>query len=335
VDTLTLSAAKPEQTLHLAEGPVEYSVRIKAVKEPEALGTVPVSDATFRPLTQSNLFFDPGALSGRRVVRIVAGAVDFATIARVSGTLAVADAAPHSFQLDSKHPEVTVPVWGADSVHMRAEFVLPAGARIPIERVIGPMEPVVLVNQPAGRFSVVSVMLQDPANRYSSVSVTLEASPGAPRQNLVLDAASPMGTWSAPRDAGAPSSFRYKLRKALKDSSVIDSEWVETSGSLLVVGDLDIRLETVQGFLLGATETLGGLVRLTPLNPPEGIDAVQEILLDPGQTAFTADLVFARSAPFRYTVTGEVFLESETIEIPLREESSEVLLLPFAKSGTA
>ena len=304
IETIVLSPGQREQSVNLGQGPIEFNVRVKATREPEALGAVPVVDATFHPLTTSNLFLDPVVLSGRRVLKIVAGAIDFAVVSQVSGTLTVADGTPCSFQLNASHPETTVPVWGGDPVRMQAQFVLPGGERISIERIISAMEPVVVINQPSGRFHVVSVMLQDPLDRYSSVSVTLEAADGAPRRNFVLDSANPAVQWSAPRDSRSPTSFRYRVKKVLRNASVEDFDWCETTGSLVVVGDLDIRIDSIQGFLLLSGDMLGALIHLEPVGAPPDIDAAQDVVLDAGQTSFTANLAFAKTAPRQYTVSG-------------------------------
>ena len=219
-------------------------------------------------------------------------------------------------------------VWGNDILQMHADLALVNGDSIPVDRAIFPTEPIVLINQPSGRFHVVEVMLQDPLDRYESIHVTLEAAAGARRQNFTLDASMPVAHWSSPRDAAAQGSFRYKLRKVLRNAVVVEQDWQEGTGSLLVAGDQDVRVENVQGILIGAPNSQGALIRLTSVHPPADVDPTLEIVLDAGQFAFTASLPFQGAAARRYNVAGQVFLESETIDLPSREESSEVLLIP-------
>lgn len=327
IRTLILSPEKPDLTANFAAGPIEYTWRVIAAADPEALGDPPSSDRAFRPLLIENLVIDPLQLGGRRTVRIALGAIDFSTVSKVSGRLQLNER-KRSFMLDASHPECTVPVWGNDILQVQADLSLTSGETIPVERTILPTEPVVLINQPAGRFHVVEVMLQDPLDRYESIHVTLEAAAGARRQNFVLDASMPVAHWSSPRDAEAPRSFRYKMRKVLRNATVVEQDWHEETGSFLVAGDEDVRIENVQGVLLGAQKSQGALIRLTSAHPPANVDPTLEIVLDAAQFAFTARLPFQRTAARKYSVAGQVFLESGAVDLAPREESSEVLLIP-------
>jgi len=326
IRTIVLTPAIRDQSVHVAAGPIEYSVSVKTAPEPDALGAPPQRDVPFQPLTTSNLFLDPAAMSGRRDLHLVLGAVDALVVSRTVVTLTAGEF-QRQFQLIATQPEVVVPVWGAQALRLHAEFVIGGGQTIAIERDVAANDTVVVLNQPANQFHLVTVMLQDPLNRYGSVSVTLEAADEAPRRNVVLDSANPAAQWSAPRDPASPGSFRYRVKKVLRNASVVDSDWAETTGSLLVVGDLDVRIDTIQGFLLLAGDTLGALIHFEPIGAPPDIDAAQDLVLDPGQTAFTANLAFAKAAPRQYTVSGQIFQASGNIDLPAWKDSAEVLLI--------
>jgi hypothetical protein len=332
VRTLVLSPEKPDLSINLAGGPVEYRLRVIAAADPEALGSPPNSDQEFQPLSVENLSLDPLQLASRRVVRIAIGAIDFSTVSKISGRLQMNEQT-HSFMLDLTRTEWSIPVWGNGNVQMKADFTLASGETIRVERTIFPTDSVVLINQPAGRFYLVEIMLQDPLNRYESIHVTLEAAAGARRQSFTLDALKPVAHWAAARDAVSEGTFRYKTRKVLRNAMIAEEDWQEGTGSLLVVGDRDLRVENIQGILLGAANSLGALIQLTSAAPPIDVDATQEIVLDAAQSAFTARLPFRTAAPRKYRVAAQVFLESGTVELPAREESSEVLLIPIQGNG--
>ena len=175
-------------------------------------------------------------------------------------------------------------------------------------------------------------MLQDPLQRYEGVMVELEAAEGERRTGLRLDPGNPTARWSAARSAIVPRSFRYRVRKIGRDASIVEEDWRTAAGSLLVVGDLDVRIETIEGFLLGTAESLGGLIQLSALEPPSDLPGPVEIFLEPGQSTFRVRLPFRSTAEIRYTVSGRIFFEQGEKEIPAREETSEALILAVPKS---
>ena len=332
VRTLVLSPEKPDLSTNLAAGPIDYKLWVIAAADPEALGNPSNSDAAFQLLSVENLCLDPSQLANRRVLRIAIGAVDFSIVSKISGRLQMNE---HTrlFMLDRTRAEWSIPVWGNEKIQMLADFTLASGEAISLERIVHPTDSVVLINQPTGRFHLVEIMMQDPLQRYESIHVTLEAAAGARRQNFTLDASTPVAHWSSPRDAGSQGSFRYTTRKVLRNAMIAEEDWQEETGSLLVVGDRDLRIENIQGILLGATNSLGALIQLTSAAPPTDVDAQQEIVLDAGQSTFVARLPFRNAAMRKYSVAGQVFLESGTVELPAREESSEVLLIPVDGNG--
>src|SRR5262249_18628354 len=192
-----------------------------------------------------------------------------------------------------------------------------------VHRKVNPLDKDVVINQPANQFHVVELMLHDPLERFDAVHVSIEAAAGSSRRSLTLDAGTPLTHWSAPRSADSPRSFRYQIRKVLHNASVVEEDWKEASGSLLVVGDPDIRIETIQGLLLNGQNSQGGLVRVAPASPPPGIDGAQEIMLDAGQTELTARVPFDRDAPRKYTVSGQLFFDSGAVDLLPHEDTSE------------
>jgi hypothetical protein len=324
--TLVLTPTQHDLTANFSQGPIEYNLRVLARQDSDSLGMPPVADPTFRSLTTDNLVLDPAALSGQRVLRVALGAIDFTTIRSVAGKLELKDQ-QRNFQLDSNHRELVVNVWGNEAVHLHASLMFSDGSSVTVERAITPQDKVVLINQPADRFHVVEVILQDPLQRFQSVVVSIEAAAGASRQSCALDSGKPVAHWSAPRDPASPGGFRYQARKILRDASVADDDWKQAVGSLLVVGDPEIRIETIQGILVGGQNSQGGLIRLAPASPPPGMDGVQEIMLDAGQTMFTARLPFDLHSPRKYRISGEVFLDAGPVDLLPHEDTSEIVLV--------
>ncbi len=242
--------------------------------EPDALvdtdepGSAAEADAGFEPLRTANLAVDPQTLSERWLAHVHLGAVDLAAIQSVAGEVRLGTQ-QRRFLLDMHQVEFAIPVWGNQLVEMRAELVTAEREVITVERTLEPSRPAALINQPPDRFQVVEVMLQDPLQRYAAVMVELETAAGERRTGLQLDPANPTARWSATRGASSTRSFRYRVRKIGRDAGVVEEDWQAAAGSLLVVGDLDVRIETIEGFLLGATESQGGLIQLSALEPPE------------------------------------------------------------------
>lgn len=327
--TLVLSPANREMTVNFSQGPINYRARPLIQPDPEALGDPPAGDASFRELTTENLFLDPAVLGGQRALRVALGAIDFSTINKVAGQLEI-KGNRREFQLDTSRRELVVNIWGSDPIQLTAALCFMDGSSISVQRTVSPLDRVVLINQPANQFHVVEVMLHDPLERFDSIHVAIEAAAGTSRQNLTLDAGTPMAHWSAPRAADSPRTFRYQLRKVLRNASVVEEDWKEASGSLLVVGDPEIRIETIQGIVVGGQNSQGGLVRLAPAPPPAGIDGTQEIMLDAGQMEFTARLPFDGLTPRKYSVSGQLFFDSGVVDLPSHEDTSEVLLIAAA-----
>ncbi len=331
--TLVLSPAAGEERTLLPPGGLEHRLRVVAAEEPEALGAPPeppespsASAAAFSPLPTWTLVLDPQALARRRTLRVTLGVVDAAAVRQVHGRLAAGERT-HDFLLDAAHPEHRVVVRGREPLRLTAEMATADGGAVAIAQTVGPDQTVAVVNQPADRFQTVLVTLQDPLGRYESVVVELERAAGEPRRSFALTAAAPEARWSAPRPAGAPRTFRYRARTLGRDAAVAEEGWQEGAGSLLVVGDPDLRLETVEVVAIGPPDLVGAIVRLVSLDPPAGVDPAVETMLEPGQPPFQARLPFRRGAARRYRVEGQSFLAEGEQAIGPREETAEVLLL--------
>lgn len=323
---LVLSPTRHDLTASVNTGPIEYSIRALTQPDPESLGTPSVPDAAFRPLTTDNLVLDPAALTGQRVVRLATGAIDFTAISVVTGSLTLKEQ-ERTFRLDSNHREVAFTVWGNGILHLRASLLAVDGSTIAVEREVMPTDKVVLIHQPANQFHVVELMLQDPMQRFQTLIVSIEAAAGIRRQSRTLDAVTPAAHWSAPRDPASPSTFRYQQRKVLRDASVVDEDWKEAIGSLLVVGDIETRIETIAGVLIGGESAIGGLIRMMSASPPSGIDGAQEIMLDAKQTEFSVRLPFERHAPRRYTISGQIFFDGGPVDLQAHEDTAEIALI--------
>ena len=324
VGSIILSPDAADGTLLLPTRELAYRVRVMADAEPDTLGAPPAPDPTFRPLPSLTLALDPQAMSGRRVVRISLGMVDPAVVRQVDGRLVAGDQS-RPFLLDQQRPVVELPVWGPVEARVEGVLITVDGSRVPFGRPVGPDEQVVLVNQPASLFHVVVVTLSDPLDRFESVTVELQGPTGERRAAVTLTGSSPTGQWSMPRSPGG--TFHHRMRAFGRDARVVETDWQEAAGSLLVAGDVDVRVEPVQVVVVGPSGTLGMLVTLTSLDPPKGVDPAVSTVLDPGQSTFRAMVPFRRDAPRRYRVEGQVFLADGELLLGPREETAEVLLL--------
>ncbi|HYG61365.1 MAG TPA: hypothetical protein VEL74_02185, partial [Thermoanaerobaculia bacterium] len=216
---------------------------------------------------------------------------------------------------------------GAAPLRVESELITAAGGVIDVFQEVAPGQTVAVVNQPADRFQTVLVTFQDPLERWDSVHVELERAPGEARRVLALSAVEPSGRWSAERPAGAPRTFRYHTRQVGRDGALRDDGWKEAAGSLLLVGDPDVQVGSVQVILLGPPDLMAVQLRLVSLAPPPGVEGAVETLIEPGQPPFQARLPFRRGAERRYRVEGQVFLADGERQIDPRDETAEVLLL--------
>jgi hypothetical protein len=252
--------------------------------------------------------------------------VDPAVVRQVDGRLVVGDRW-RPFVLDQRRPVAELPVWGPVKARVEGELLTADGSRVPFGRSVGPDEEAVLINQPASLFHVVVVALQDPLERFESVTVELEGPTGERRNTVTLTPGAPTAQWSRPRLLEGQGTFRYRTLGLGRDARVVRTDWQEAAGSLLVVGDVDVRVESIQVVVVGPSDPLALLVTLTSLDPPDTATRAVSTVLEPGQVTFRALIPFRRDAPRRYVVEAQVFLADGELQIGPMEETAEVLLL--------
>src|SRR5262249_49756817 len=126
---------------------------------------------------------------------------------------------------------------------------------------------------------------------------------------------------------GRAAAYRYRTVKLARDASMLEEDWRDGAGSLLIVGDLDVRMETVEVLLAGITDAQGALVTLTSLDPPPAVPASIDTFLDAGQFIVRDRLPFGRVAERKYRVEGSVIRNTGEEAIPPRVEDAETLVL--------
>lgn len=324
VRSLTLSPERPDASLTLPGGPHEY--RASARRDDGAGGG---EEAAWRPLAQGTLVLDPAALSGRRALEIVAGAVDPAVVKRI-GVRVWQDDAHDDFALGVDAAALRVSVRRDAVVRVEAALTLADRQEVVVTPRVSEREPLVVINVSSDLFRVVAVELQDPLERYESVIVELERAQGESRRVVRVDRASPSARWWFPPRAEGARGFRYRARTLGRDGSERQGPWRDGYGGVLVVGDTDLRVETITGVLAAPADHLGALVTLTSLSPPADGPAEVECALDAGALEFRVAVPFLRDAPRRYRVRAQVFLDGGELVAELAEETAEVLVVDFA-----
>jgi hypothetical protein len=327
VRTIVLSPEKCDITTALRSGPAEYCVKTILKNEPEPLGKPLDLSDVFAPLTTSNLVFDPGALIGRRELHVAVGGIDFNVVSKITGQIRV-EGDRRSILLDALHREASFTILGTGIVTVEADLQLASGESVSLKQDVRPDERLVILNHPPGRFHVVTVMLRDPLSRFSGVFVEIEAAEGEARRAIHLDASTQSTTWSAPRNQTSPETFRYRVRKVLHNNAEITEDWRVGTGSLLLLGDTDTRVETIHLVLLGASDSLGGLLQLKSQRPPAGVDGTVELVIEPGRTTLDVPLPMASKASRLYSVLLQIFLPEGSSEVTRDAETAQVLLLP-------
>jgi len=335
--TVVLDNASPTASAVLPAGPLEHQLTVLTDRQPGDLGSPPVNSQRFRPLQTTALVLDPAAVAGRRTVLVTLGAFapDLLTAATCRLTASPAadtdhDAGQTSFVLRPDHPATTVAVWGAPLLTLHADLSTTAGP-VAITQPVPAGQSVAVVNLPRDRFQQVVVTLQDPLDRYQAVDVELEARSGGTRHAVSLNAAAPSASWTRVRRPDDPATYRYRVTRLRRDGLVTTDDWAEAAGSLLVVGDRDLRVDQVTVVLAGWVGLVGALLTLTSLEPPPGVPATAEVLLQGEARQATVRLAFRRTAPRRYRLSGQVFLADTAIAVAADEESSEVLILTPAR----
>ena len=318
-------AAREQQALMDARSSIEWRARVLANEDPGALGSASREHTPWQRLGGRVLQIDAARLAGRRVVTLALGRLDPGAGLRVSGRLR-SDDATREFLLDAAHPEMQVPIWKGARVRAEWTFQPAAGTASQRTRDLPAGETAVIFNAPPDLFQTLTVVRQDPLERLESVTVEVETPGGGQRRSVRLDAAAPRAQWTTLR--GAPNQpYRYRQTTIGKDGAVAEAAWREHVGALLVVGDTHVRVQPVEVILAGVPDSLGAIVKVTSLSPPEGVAAAIETILDPGVMLIRVQLPCRPDEPTRYRVEGQVFLESGERPFGPLEDSSEVVVV--------
>ncbi len=322
--SLVLSEAAPRASVVLPAGDLLHRVRALARPEAEDLGVPPDGEqGPFEPLLVEHLFVDPDTEAPRRRLRLVlAGLAERFAGRLTDGTRSLA------LLLDRARPEAEVVVWGRPGLRLTGSLETAGGGAETVDRGLAVGEGVVLLAPAPGELQSVRVVLNDPLDRYQRVVVELEESAAGQRETRELSAAQPTAEWVRRSVEGPPGAWRFRVETVGRNAEVRRSDWRETAGSLLVVGDADLRVETVEAILLPREDLLGLRLKLTSLAAPAGVTPVAEAFLDPSASRATLRLPFAAAAARRYRVEGELFLASELQPLAVVEETAEVLVLP-------
>jgi hypothetical protein len=323
IQSAVFDSTHAEHRLTLPAGNIDYRVKAQFTEEAEALGTPPEQSDVFRPCPSEYLSLDPSVISGRRVVNVVGLNLGAADIAAFSGKIESLGK-QRAVQLTPAKPETKVPVWNGGPLRITGHF-RPGSGAIPWERTFPASESTLLVPAP-GSFRSVTIHLNDPLERHANVLVEIGPASGSSSKSFLLDANHTAATWSAAATPGTEAAYRYRVRRVLKDASVEEGSWTPGDGSLLVVGDTNVRVDVIDIVWLGP-ELLGGLLRLVSLKPPSNTSPDVELMFDGSPASLQAKVPFAPDAERRYTIQGQLFTETDTIDLPPREESAEVLLL--------
>ena len=87
-------------------------------------------------------------------------------------------------------------------------------------------------------------------------------------------------------------------------------------------------METVEGYLLGYDDIIGGSLSLKSKNAPDDIDGRQDVFLDEGMQQFILTLPVSRAAELEYSVTGELFsLSGDIISINQIDNRENIVII--------
>lgn len=325
VRSLTLTPAQPDASTTLPAASTEHRVRVL-----RDLGARVEEAPVWKALTQRTLVLDPAALSGRRSLEIVAGRIDPTVVKRIEVRV-WQDDAHDDFVLAVEQPTVRVSVGVDARVRVEATLTLVDRQELVVKPRVTAGDALVLFDVPSDLFRAVTIDLQDPLDRYEAVIVELERAEGETRRVVRVDREGPTARWWYPPVDGGAGGFRYRERKMGRDGSERQEAWRDARGALLLVGDVDLRVETITGVLMAPADHLGALVTLTSLAPPPDAPAEVECMLDAGATEFRATLPFLRDAPRRYRARAQVFLEGGERTADLPDERDEVLVIELAQ----
>jgi hypothetical protein len=233
-----------------------------------------------------------------------------------------------AFLLSAEQPQVEIPVWGGLPAQVDADLQTADGEAVHVEQQVPADQVLVVINQPPASFKVVRVVLQDPLERIAAASVEIEAAPGQARRLLNLTSETPGAWWSMPRPPEGQASYRFRTRIMSRDARVLETDWQSKADSMLVVGDVGVRIERIQVVLVGAADAVGARIALVSSAPPPDVEGRVEAFLDSGQWTVEMALPFRLDAARQYRVEGEVYLaDGDVVVLPPGPESAEVLLV--------
>lgn len=312
-DTAPLAdALRPDRTdvvFHPPDGELRYRTRVLVDPDPEALGHPSTIESAWLPLPAETIVLDPASLAERRVLTVTMSTTDDGGRVRVRGALS-AESASRPFVLDRRRPSVTVPVWGRVPLRLAAAVEIDAVVVATENRSIEAGERVLVVNPPLDRAQRLIVELVDPLNRFESVFVEVEAASGGGRRQVRLDASTPRQDSTVVVPIGSPRGYRYRIRYVFRDARTVDLPWREGMGQLLLVGDTNLRLVSVDVVLLRrSSDTLAIELTVTSLAPPPGVPAATTLVVEEGARALALVPFGADERP-RYRVTGRLFTEA-------------------------
>jgi hypothetical protein len=326
VGTVVVRPNETEATLSTSAGATSYRTRVLARPEPDALGEPSSEESANQPLLADHLVVDPASIAGRRLLSIELDQAEPAIHATARGVLeSVGRTRP--FALDAGRPSISVPVWGSGPLvcafAVELDRLLVASER----REVLPSERLLVLSPPAGRQQFIAVELADPMERLETVFVEIEDGTGH-RALVKVDSAAPRAAWTGMRAPDAPAPFRWNARTVTKSGRSTETGWRDGAGSLLVVGDTDVQLRTVQLLLVGAPATsIGAELTITVATPPPDIDGRVDVVFE-APFVTTVRLPFQRgSAASPYRVEGRLFLEDGEARLGPVESSDDVCLL--------
>ena len=124
--------------------------------------------------------------------------------------------------------------------------------------------------------------------------------------------------WDGPVGVGFPG--------VVKDGVVHTAEWTPAAGGLLVVGDTDLRLDSITAVLTGWTDLAGAMLIFTTAAPVPDVPASVEVLITTGSAAEVV-LPCRADQALRYDLTGQVFLPDTVVPVTLTGQTGEVVLI--------
>lgn len=336
VHTMVLSADARDQSVLLPDpngAAIEHRIRALLLDQTPCAVTPPGSSQAqppWLPLSCLHIPIQPSRLSGLRPLDLSLGYIDATAVRAAQVKLQWADQVQDCL-LTPNQPAARLQLCKGIPARLLVDLFLLDGNKLQLEQSIAPTQTSAVINQPAYVFQLVTVRCHDPLSRYQSIVVELQSDAAGNSPRVVqVSQRCPEAQWSQRVGTGRAASYRYQVRRIGKDARVTQEDWKVSRSALLVVGDVDVRVEAIEGVLLGIAGQLAVNLRVTSLSPPIDVPATVERLLGPEESLFRVELPFARSAQRRYQITAEAFFDDRTLLAQLDEQTAEVVLVPFA-----